>query len=522
MHRHACGLLGLAASGLLATAPARAQTAALASATRTLPGSARTMRAICAGEVPFPAIAPMPLVSAPPRDATAGTPRIEQVRAGRLIATYRSFSDGPGCDERGDGSQMANPRRAAGSGCGPFTRSHSYTMVRPGDVFKVYPAIYAGNDQQPYIGPSAASDADYAAHRVQIPTNITIQGVVQNGVQPVILLDAGASDNNLGQAPVYIAESRGVTWDHISVRGGPHASVGKAGFYNEAGSNLTTSNMRVSGFGPNAVQQGGANGLFGAGLYAGWWTISHVELDHNGGTNGPTHNAYIARSTTDPNYAVQADHIWSHDAFYGHLFKSRAQRNTITASYFQGGLPVAPQTQSETYLLDIPNGGILHVSDSIFEKGASGPDSNAMSIAFLMEGRADDRPQSVEIRNNTFVAEALTIDGSHPLYPLNFLYPALVPGSAAWPADIATRVVDNVFAGYCRLRDAVKDYRGDVAVLASPADLTATRGLVTPVLSDDAALARTDAGYTSNVGASSYVHALQGAPRGTAAIGAKD
>ncbi len=454
-----------------------------------------------------------------PRSATSGQPLIEQYRNGSLIASYTSFSDQPGCVQAGDGTDYLNPAGPAASGCGPFTREHSYRLWAPGDVFYVYPAIYSGPYNQPWIGPEFASPADYAAGISQTPDNIVIQGVVQNNLRPVIVLQGNASDNTLGQAPVYFDQSNGLVWDSINVTAGAGSVAGKAGVYELAASNLTISNTRINGF-----ERAGVNGLFGAGQYSGSLTLNAVELDHNGGPDGPAHNAYIGASAIDPNFTVNMSNSWSHDAFYGHLFKSRAQINNFTANYFQGGLPQLGRTQAETYLLDIPNGGQVTARNNIFVKNASGAGANAMSFTFLLEGVSDSRAQSVDLENNTFVTFAKAYDGTHTNYPLAFFYPGVVPNSSAWPSGIPARLLKNAFVGYCTAGAGdAEEYRGDISVIESFAELTRTFALTTKVSASDASLSTLYSNYVPEIGTGYYAFLYGLAPvRTTATIGAQN
>ena len=459
-------LLVLGLAGIVHTAWPRPGGAA-----HVTPAAAAELARLCPAGSGFPDEATWPVLAAitkryaAPLSATSGTPRIEQYRQGRRIATYSSFADQPGCNQTGDGTEYLHPAGPAASGCGPFTRSHSFRLWAPGDRFLVYPAVYTGEHNQPWFGPMFDGHAGYDAHIIHTPDNITIQGVVQNNRRPVILLQGGAADNNLGQAPVYFDRSTGMTMDNIDVRAGAGAQAGKAAVYEAGASNLTLSHMRISGF-----SRAGTNGLFGAGDYTGTLTLTDIELDHDGGTNGPAHNAYLGASRTDPNFTVVMRHSWSHDSFYGHLFKSRAQVNIFTDNLFEGGLPFDGNAQAEAYLLDIPNGGKLTVRDNIFIKNASGPESNGMSLTFLMEGRSDGRPQSVDVEGNTFITLATTWDGSHPTYPMAFLYPNVRPDSGAWPRDVSARVTGNTFVGYCAAEGAAA-YRGEDGVVKSFGEL---------------------------------------------------
>ncbi len=455
-----------------------------------------------------------------PHAAISGQPHIEQFRNGKHLATYASFVNRPSCRLSGDGTDYLNPEKPAATGCGPFTREYTYRLWAPGDVFYVYPAVYDGEYNQPWIGPAYDSYADYVAGISHAPDNITIQGVVQDNARPVIVLDGAASNNTLGQAPVYFDQSNGVVWDSIDVVAGSKAVAGKAGVYELAGSNLTLSNMRISDF-----EKSDVNGLFGAGQYSGVLTLTSIELDHNGGRNGPAHNAYIGASQVDPGFTVNMSRSWSHHAFYGHLFKSRAQNNVFTANYFQGGLPQMGRTQAETYLLDIPNGGQTTVRNNIFVKNRSGAGANAMSFTFLLEGAVDSRPQSVDLENNIFVTFAKTYDGSHTNFPMALLYPNVVPGTTAWPAGIPARIMKNAFVGYCTgsSSNAAEAFRGDIAVVESFGELTRTYALRTKLDANDAALDAIYPDYVPEIGTPSYAFRYGATPsRHLATIGAQD
>ena len=454
-----------------------------------------------------------------PASATSGQPKIEQYRQNVLIATYSSFSDQPGCVLQGDGTDNINPGAPAASGCGPFTREHTFRLWQPGDTFLVYPAVYSGQYNQPWIGPEYDDGSDFAAGIFHTPDNISLLGVVQNNTRPVILLDGPSSNNTLGQAPVYFDQSSNFTMDGINVMAGPGAAAGKAGVYESAASNLTLGDMRVAFF-----ARAGVNGLFGAGNYSGFLSLHGMELDHNGGENGPAHNAYIGASVIDPNFTVIMRHSWSHHAYYGHLFKSRAQVNVFTANYFEGGLPFGRYQQAEAYLLDVPNGGALTVRNNVFVKNASGAGANAMSLTFLMEGYSDARPQSLDVENNTFVTYASTYDKFHPNYPFSFFYPNVRPDSASWPSTIPARIIKNAFVGYCpAVNGSPMGYLGDLSLTESFAETAKNFSFSTKVAADDATLASLLPAYQPELGTLAYHQQLAGRLfREKATLGAKD
>ena len=456
---------------------------------------------ICAGNTAFPTAPAFTRKYAEHVLATSGTPKIEQYRNGSLIATYAYFVNHDGCSYQGNGMDAVDPGPAAASGCGAFTREHSYRLYQPGDTFLVYPAVYT---DQPFIGPQYGDPVT--------PDNVTLSGVIENNVEPVILLNQGAAGNTNSQAAVYWTFSTNFTLAHIAIAAAPGAIVANAGVFINGATGGRMLDVRVTGFevaGIDGLATTGADGILGSPENTGTFTLDQVELDHNGGTgtSGINHNAYFATSATDPKYTIVMQRSWSHDAYYGHLFKSRAQVNKLVADYFEGGVPQGGvYTQAEAYGVDIPNGGVFDMVDSVVTKGMSGANSNSVAVTFGEEGNPDGRANYVRIRNNTFVADALTIDGAYQ------------PVALRLAESTQQRILDNVFAGFCPAGTAY----GDVGVLALPSDLSDVGGLATPVLSDDAAVGAAYPGYRPIVGAQSYVHALHATARQTSAVGAKD
>ena len=434
-----------------------------------------------------------------PQPATSGTPLIKQYRNGQLIATYSILGSGSGDCTTDD--MYAHPVTS----CGPFGRVHTWRNWAEGDLFEVYPAIYSGLENQPWIGPLPKSTAEYNANTTTIPKNITIRGITVDGVRPVIKVGAGASYNTLDQSAVYLDQSEGITFENIDLDA-DGGSVGKAGIYVSGGRNITLRDMRIHGF-----KVSRANGIIGSDNNSGTVTLERIELYDNGGDSGPEHNIYMDKSAVDSSFTVRMIQSWSHDAFYGHLFKSRAQNNILEGNYFQGGLPKDGATQAENYLVDIPNGGILTMRNNILVKNASGPESNAMSVTFAMEGVPDSRALGITIEHNTFVALSKYYDSSHPLFPFSFFYPQQIPG-ASFPVS-AISIKKNVFVGYCNTGDVAMDYRGDYYFSGGFADLDQIFSLKTNYVPTD----------TLIVGTLAYQHAAQsGWLRIAATFGAVD
>lgn len=436
--------------------------------------------------------------------ATEGTPKIEQVRNGAVIATYTALG--------GDGVLNQSAQNVTGgqdTRVGPFRRA-PYLQWLPGDTFLVYPAVYRGKDMQIYLGPNIANYADFQAGKYVVPENITIRGVTVNGKRPVIVNPpSGASlatySNSLihieGKfAPNYgplLKPASNITIENIDVADAPDGGkVPRAGVVIAGVNNITLRNMRISGFRLHS-----ANGVFGAADNSGTLKLENVELADNGGAGAPEHNAYINSSAVDPNFTFHAKGVWSHDSYYGHALKSRAQRTIVEGSYLAGKRSDGV-TQTEAYLLDIPNGGVASIRNTIFVKNYSGNNSNGASLTFAVEGASDDRAQELKVEHNTFVAFSKYFDTqSHQLFPL------FISSSA-----IRKNVSSNVFVGYCKANDATKDYRGENYSELTFAGIDRMYRPLNPILT----------GNPGIIGSPEYVHKSTFGQRTTYALGARE
>jgi hypothetical protein len=270
--------------------------------------------------------------------------------------------------------------------------------------------------------------------------------------------------------------------------------------------NLTLRDVKISGF---KIHE--ANGIFGTGNNTGTLRLERVELDSNGGGGGPEHNAYINASSTDPNFTVNMISSWTHGAYYGHLFKSRAQVNVFEGNYFMGSRWDG-KTQTENYLADFPNGGRVTLRNNIFVKNHSGDNSNAMSVTYAMEGVSDARALSLDIQHNTFVSLDRFYDSSHPMYPMQFYYPAQLPSDASFP--VTNKIIaNNVFVGYCKQNVGFMDFRGD-----NPLELNFNQIDQSFRVRDSSIVG----GNSAIVGTLEYAHPLKSIPRITTLPGARD
>jgi hypothetical protein len=382
--------------------------------------------------------------SGQPQAATSGEPKIEQWRGGKVIATYAHFGT--------SGSySAANTFPGADPTGGAFSRV-PYRQFAEGDEYRVYPAVYEGVTQQPWIGPMPASYLGVS----EMPKNITIRGITVNGVRPLLRLPSeGASNNTLGQGMVYFDQSENIVFENFDIESTlSSGGAGKAAIYVNGAKNLTLRNLRLHGFKAQS-----ANGIFGTENNSGTLRLENLELYDNGGGGGPEHNFYIGASKADPNFTVHMTGSYSHDVYYGHLFKSRAQKNILEGNYFMG-TTAASGTQSENYLVDVPNGGALTMRNNVLVKNASGANSNGLMVTFKMEGAADTRPDSITIEHNTFVAHTRYFDSQqHQVAPYSFFYPSKNPSAADFPvANVSVR--GNAYIGLCQHYGAELNYRG--------------------------------------------------------------
>ncbi len=373
-----------------------------------------------------------------PMPATSGTPLIKQMRAGQVIATYTHLGGGP-------------------SG-GAFVRTHTFNNRQPGDVFLVYPAVYEGPGQYPWIGPLANNGEDFAAGIFQKPSNIIIRGVTVNGVRPVIRLGTEGDYNVMGHGMIEIEEANGLTIENIDIDATDGDWVDRAGLYIIASRNVTLRNMRIHGF-----QDSQHNGIFAAGASSGTLLMSNLRLYDNGGWDGPSHNVYINASTSDPNYTARMINSYATAVNVGHLFKSRAQVTTLTGNLIEGIDAPADWDCAESYGVDVPEGGRLTVKNNIFIKGRAGECANGVLLRYAAEGADPGRVHSVNVQNNTFIARSTTYDAAgHANIPHLFFTPAVIPGASnGWPSGVTATIRYNRYQGFDNSEGGkAEQYRG--------------------------------------------------------------
>ena len=110
-------------------------------------------------------------------------------------------------------------------------------------------------------------------------------------------------------------------------------------------------------------------------------------------TPGQEHNMYIGAI-----HSFTLRGSYSHDVTEGNLVKSRARTNYILYNRITG------EGGTDSYELDLPNGGRSYVIGNIIEQGASSP--NHSIIEYGAEGIPEGRATDLFVVNNTIVNNA--------------------------------------------------------------------------------------------------------------------
>jgi hypothetical protein len=252
----------------------------------------------------------------------------------------------------------------------------------------------------------------------------------------------------------------------VGVRGRAHIdaaganSEGKA-IWVIAGSDTTISNVELSGA---RVPDDNGAGIRqeGAGL-----TIEHCLFDHNQegilAADNPVSDIVIDSSVFTGNgtgdgysHNIYINHVrsftlrdsYSTDAHVGHLVKSRAARNYILYDRLTG------ERGTDSYELDLPNGGLSYVIGTVLEQGRNTQNPNM--LAYGEEG--DLQPDShLYVVNDTFVNDlgrgAAMLVGSEVRAPL-LAENDISTGSPVFVAQRSARLRHNCVTGNARFANA--------------------------------------------------------------------
>lgn len=119
--------------------------------------------------------------------------------------------------------------------------------------------------------------------------------------------------------------------------------------------------------------------------------IKYSEFAYDGAGDGQSHNLYIGHAAS-----LVFAFNYSHDANVGHLLKTRAAVNYILYNRLSG------ESGTDSYEVDIPNGGTSYVIGNLIQQGPN--TENSTILTYMEEGRNSRNPGSdLYVVNNTFV-----------------------------------------------------------------------------------------------------------------------
>ncbi|MDR0504424.1 MAG: Ig-like domain repeat protein, partial [Bifidobacteriaceae bacterium] len=193
--------------------------------------------------------------------------------------------------------------------------------------------------------------------------------------------------------------------------------------------------------------------------------ISNSEFGFNGYGDGYSHNLYVGEIDQ-----LTVSGSYFHDALIGHLLKSRARRNLITANLLADGTD--PTTARASYELSFPSGGQAVVVGNIIQQSANTENSNMIDIGsetttkwptnqlFLVNNTLINNKTGPNtlligqlggatvfannlIQNNLNQPTGLAFSGGNQVFTpdqINADYSPTVNALAAWPLTLATEL----------------------------------------------------------------------------------
>jgi hypothetical protein len=120
-------------------------------------------------------------------------------------------------------------------------------------------------------------------------------------------------------------------------------------------------------------------------------TVERTEFANNGAGDGQSHNIYVGSI-----HHFTMRYSYSHGAKVGHLVKSRAAINDIAYNRLTG------EGGTDSYELDLPNGGLSRVVGNVIEQGPN--TENPALLAYGEEGASNPDSRLIVV-NNTFVSD---------------------------------------------------------------------------------------------------------------------
>jgi Big-like domain-containing protein len=248
-------------------------------------------------------------------------------------------------------------------------------------------AIHVGPTRT-YKAPCAAIAAAHANDVIEIDAAtytgdvcvISTAGLTLRGVGGRPKLDAGGHSAE-GKA-IWVIRNANTTIENIEFANATVPDDNGAGIRHERG------NLTIRGCYFNHNQDGILTGADSTSDVV----IEYSEFAFSGQTPTPgyEHNMYIGAI-----HSFTLRGSYSHDVFEGNLVKSRARTNYILYNRITG------EAGTDSYELDLPNGGRSYVIGNVIEQGPSSP--NHAIIEYGAEGIPAGRSSELFVVNNTVV-----------------------------------------------------------------------------------------------------------------------
>ena len=233
------------------------------------------------------------------------------------------------------------------------------------------------------IGAAAEGDVieiDAAGSYAGDVCQIAKSGLTLRGVKGRPKIDAAGQSS--GGKATWVISGNDTTVENVEFSGATVADANGAGIRQE-GANLT---VRGCYFHDNQ------DGILAGDNAASQILIEGSEFDHNGAGDGYSHNLYINHVGK-----LTFQYNWSHRAVEGHLLKSRAAETYVLYNRLTG-----EADGTESYEIDVPNGGKTYVIGNIVEQGPN--TGNPTLLAYQEEGTNAANPSDeLFVASNTFV-----------------------------------------------------------------------------------------------------------------------
>jgi hypothetical protein len=216
------------------------------------------------------------------------------------------------------------------------------------------------------------------------------------GVRPVLntagLTDTATTGHISGYKGIWVISGNNTVVENVEFE---NAMISNDDGANGAGIRMQGTNLTVL----NCCFHHNQDGILESNIAGSNIVIKYSEFAHNGVSDpsltsgyGETHNLYIGHCAS-----LLFAFNYSHDANVGHLLKTRAAVNQILYSRLTG------ENGTDSYEIDIPNGGTSYVIGNLIEKGPNSQNDSRL-LSYLEEGSNPSNPGTdLYVVNNSFV-----------------------------------------------------------------------------------------------------------------------